>query len=120
VVWCRVALIQLCGPGGCLLLQPTLLLDNHATASLSPALPPSLAALLSDAHVIKAGVGVHDDVKRLARDWGCASKVRVSIVTDACMHACMDDKWVGGWIGGWIERRDCVQQGTSHKAHHLK
>lgn len=74
---CRVSVVQLAGPCCATLLRPL-----HTRGS--PALPPALVSLLQDPRVVKAGVGIAEDVRRLAADYGVAVRV-----------------------GGWVGRRCC-------------
>ncbi len=59
-------MLQLAGPGWCLLLRPD---------RLRQGCPRLLAALLGDAAVVKVGLGVHEDCRRLAATWDVAVRV---------------------------------------------
>jgi hypothetical protein len=41
--------------------------------------PPALVSLLEDSNIIKAGVGIYEDVRRLKRDFGICVKVREDV-----------------------------------------
>ena len=52
------------------------MLKHVSTLPRSGCVPRLLAALLEDPAVIKVGVGIQEDVQRLARDYGVHVKVR--------------------------------------------
>ncbi len=98
-----MAVLQLSGAYTCMLAQPlhittgggftgpwesaTLpLLQTTCAESTIPAMslsagcvPCTLVALLEDPAVIKVGVGIQEDVRRLARDYGVHIKVRAGM-----------------------------------------
>jgi acetyl esterase/lipase len=62
----RIALLQLSSGGTCALVR---VLECRQ-------LPPWLAQLLADPAVLKLGVGIAEDARRLAKDFGLAMQVR--------------------------------------------
>ena len=73
VVGRRVSLVQLALPGHCVLLRTLKLIESGC------ALPPSLAALLSETGVLKLGVGVGHDLRLLLDHFGLPSRSVVEL-----------------------------------------
>jgi hypothetical protein len=65
---CRIAVLQLSSVTTCWVLQP--LHVGH--------LPPALRAILQDPKILKMGVGIREDVRRLEEDYQVAVKVRLT------------------------------------------
>ena len=84
-----VALVQLAAPGFCVLLRLHTLPKSSTGSSAAALLPPSLATLLSDASLIKLGVGIAHDLHLLRTQYGLISRGVLDLQNIAACSGCI-------------------------------